>query len=219
MTVLLTGSTGSLGSYLLDSLVRQQHVRKIYCLNRAEDGLARQKMASDDRRLDTTAWGEERVEFLHVDLSLPIFGLSRKKYDQLLQESTHIIRESGSPFLCPCLSRLTTHHTTQTTSGQLTSTGTSPRSSLPYAASGICWTSASTRHSASSSCSCPRSEQSARWQRSRWPRAPTTSYRRGSGATARPSSYVSSSSRSTSSPPPASSERPSAGSDRSPDRR
>lgn len=91
MTVLLTGSTGSLGSYLLDSLVRQQHVRKIYCLNRAEDGLARQKMASDDRRLDTTAWGEERVEFLHVDLSLPIFGLSRKKYDQLLQESTHII--------------------------------------------------------------------------------------------------------------------------------
>lgn len=99
ITVILTGSTGSLGSYLLDSLVRQQHVRKIYCLNRAEDGLAKQKIASGDRGLDTTAWGEDRVEFLHVDLSEPIFGLNRKEYGQLLQEATHIIRELGIPFL------------------------------------------------------------------------------------------------------------------------
>jgi thioester reductase-like protein len=101
ITVILTGSTGSLGSYLLDSLVRQEHIRKIYCLNRAEDGLAKQKIASGDRGLDTAAWGTDRVEFLHVDLSQPIFGLTRKKYPQLLQETTHIIREFGSiPPLC-----------------------------------------------------------------------------------------------------------------------
>lgn len=97
-TVILTGSTGSLGSYLLDSLTDQWHVRKIYCLNRAEDGQARQKEVSGTRGLDTD-WDDHRVEFLHVDLSQPGFGLSRKKYLQLLQEATHIIREFYPPVL------------------------------------------------------------------------------------------------------------------------
>ncbi|KAM7185986.1 non-canonical non-ribosomal peptide synthetase FUB8 [Naviculisporaceae sp. PSN 640] len=93
MAVILTGSTGSLGSYLLDSLARQDHVRKIYCLNRAEDGgLAKQKVSSLDRGLDIAAWGEDnRVEFLHCDLSQPAFGLSPAKYRELLRETTHVI--------------------------------------------------------------------------------------------------------------------------------
>ncbi|KAF7552325.1 hypothetical protein G7Z17_g4411 [Cylindrodendrum hubeiense] len=89
-TVILTGSTGSLGSYLLDSLTSQWHVKKIYCLNRAEDGRTRQKDVSGTRGLDTD-WDEHRVEFLHVDLSQPGFGLSQEKYIQLLREATHII--------------------------------------------------------------------------------------------------------------------------------
>lgn len=97
-TVILTGSTGSLGSYLLDSLTNQWHVRKIYCLNRAEDGQARQKEVSETRGLDAD-WDDHRVEFLHADLSQPGFGLSRKEYLRLLQEATHIIREFCSPFL------------------------------------------------------------------------------------------------------------------------
>ncbi|KAK4212677.1 non-canonical non-ribosomal peptide synthetase FUB8 [Rhypophila decipiens] len=93
MAVILTGSTGSLGSYLLDSLARQQHVRKIYCLNRAEDGgLAKQKAASLDRGLDIALCGDDtRVEFLHVDLSQVYFGLDASKYRELMREATHII--------------------------------------------------------------------------------------------------------------------------------
>lgn len=102
MTVILTGSTGSLGSYLLDSLARQEHVAKIYCLNRAEDGgLAKQKLASLDRGLDIAAWGgDSRVEFLHVDLAEPLFGLAPHKYRELLRETTHIIRK-WSFGICP----------------------------------------------------------------------------------------------------------------------
>lgn len=95
MSVILTGSTGSLGSYLLDSLARQDHVGKIYCLNRAEDGgLAKQKLASIDRGLDIAACGgHNRVEFLHVDLSQSLLGLPPNKYRELLRETTHIIRK------------------------------------------------------------------------------------------------------------------------------
>ena len=100
VTIVLTGSTGSLGSYLLNSLTHQQHVRKIYCFNRAEDGgRSKQKTLCIDRGFDTSAWSREdghdlsRVEFVHVDLSQPYFGLSRVKYAELLRETTHIIRE------------------------------------------------------------------------------------------------------------------------------
>ncbi|KAH7140152.1 male sterility protein-domain-containing protein [Dactylonectria estremocensis] len=89
-TVILTGSTGSLGSYLLDSLTNLSHVKRVYCLNRAEDGQARQKDVNGTRGL-ATHWDNSRVEFLHVDLSQPGFGLSREKYLQLLREATHII--------------------------------------------------------------------------------------------------------------------------------
>ncbi|KAM0245082.1 hypothetical protein ACHAQJ_010661 [Trichoderma viride] len=89
-TVVLTGSTGSIGSYLLDALLDQWHVRKIYCLNRAEDGEAAQTKASGSRGLDTD-WIEPRVEFLRVDLSQPDFGLSPQVYDEMLERTTHII--------------------------------------------------------------------------------------------------------------------------------
>ncbi|GFP54213.1 hypothetical protein ACSS6W_001890 [Trichoderma asperelloides] len=89
-TVILTGSTGSIGSYLLDALLDQWHVRKIYCLNRAEDGEAAQTKASGSRGLDTD-WIEPRIEFLRADLSQPDLGLNPIKYDEMLERTTHII--------------------------------------------------------------------------------------------------------------------------------
>ncbi|KAL7923114.1 male sterility domain-containing protein [Trichoderma austrokoningii] len=89
-TVILTGSTGSIGSYLLDALLDQWHVRKIYCLNRAEDGEAAQSKASGSRGLDND-WIEPRIEFLRADLSRPDLGLEPSKYDEMLERVTHII--------------------------------------------------------------------------------------------------------------------------------
>ncbi|RYP70479.1 hypothetical protein DL771_005416 [Monosporascus sp. 5C6A] len=48
-TVILTGSTGSIGSYLLDSLLHQKSVEKIYCLNRSLDGRKKQTESSSFR--------------------------------------------------------------------------------------------------------------------------------------------------------------------------
>ncbi|KAI0429011.1 L-aminoadipate-semialdehyde dehydrogenase [Xylaria sp. FL1042] len=90
-TIILTGSTGSLGSYLLDSLLQQpQRIKKIYCLNRAEDGKIKQKSQSELRGLNTN-WSTDKVEFLQVDLSKQNFGLDQEAYGSLLQQTTHII--------------------------------------------------------------------------------------------------------------------------------
>ena len=89
-TVILTGSTGSLGSYLLVTLVRQRQVKKIYCLNRAEDGLKRQTEVNRQRGL-STEWSKERVQFLKADLSKARLGLDQVQYEGLLAETTLII--------------------------------------------------------------------------------------------------------------------------------
>lgn len=92
VTVLLTGSTGSLGSYLLSSLSSQKIVSRIFCLNRCVDGKLRQSQVNESRGLETN-WCEERVRFLHTDLSKANFGLDSATYDKLLGTVTHIIRE------------------------------------------------------------------------------------------------------------------------------
>lgn len=89
-TVILTGSTGSLGSYILETLLRQTNIRKIYCLNRAEDGMEKQCRVNKPRGL-TTDWPAHRVQFFRVDFSKPNFALDDEQYTTLLQQATHII--------------------------------------------------------------------------------------------------------------------------------
>ena len=89
-TVILTGSTGSLGSYVLEALLRQANVRKIYCLNRAENGMEKQSRVNKSRGL-TTDWQAHRVQFFKVDFSKPSFALGDEQYTTLLQQATHII--------------------------------------------------------------------------------------------------------------------------------
>lgn len=91
MTVILTGSTGSLGSYLLDALCQAANVAHIICLNRSADAAKKQAILSAQRGLKPI--DESRVEFLQADLSLPGFGLKNPVYTRLLRSVTHIIRE------------------------------------------------------------------------------------------------------------------------------
>ena len=91
-TVVLTGSTGSLGSYLLDSLVRNPSIARVYCLNRALDGEAKQTSVSASRGLPTT-WGS-KVSFLHTDISKPNLNLSAEAYKELTCSASFIIRRS-----------------------------------------------------------------------------------------------------------------------------
>ncbi|KAI1175675.1 nonribosomal peptide synthetase [Nemania sp. FL0916] len=92
-TVLLTGSTGALGSYLLDQLVRNPAVARVVCLNRAEDGgVRRQATAMKDRGLETNY--SNKAEFYQADFSRPDFGLSQDVYEYLSREADRVIHNA-----------------------------------------------------------------------------------------------------------------------------
>lgn len=90
-TVLLTGSTGSLGSYMLDVALTTTNVRKIVCLNRRANSQGQQNASHASRGL-IQDW-HHKAEFLQADLSKPSFGLDDDKYRLLSNEVTLIIRK------------------------------------------------------------------------------------------------------------------------------
>ncbi|KAK2030283.1 thioester reductase domain-containing protein [Colletotrichum zoysiae] len=90
-TVLVTGTTGALGSYLLDSMESNPAVARIVCLNRGEDGAARQAKMSADRGL-ATSWA--KAEFLSADLSKSDLGLGPAAYERLLREADRVVHNA-----------------------------------------------------------------------------------------------------------------------------
>jgi thioester reductase-like protein len=91
-TVLLTGSTGNLGSYLLDQLVRSPRVAKVICLNRARDGGATQQAAGmRDRGLILAEDYRSKVEFYRFDVSQDRLGIAQDLYARLLSEVDGVI--------------------------------------------------------------------------------------------------------------------------------
>ncbi|KAI1296444.1 acetyl-CoA synthetase-like protein [Xylaria venustula] len=90
MTVLLTGSTGSLGSYLLDTLYHAPGVQKIIFLNRSVDAESKQSSAARARGL-YSSWDPQHVAFLHADLSAPFLGIASTEYQTLVDDVTHVV--------------------------------------------------------------------------------------------------------------------------------
>ncbi|KAI7657936.1 acetyl-CoA synthetase-like protein [Hortaea werneckii] len=81
-TVVLTGSTGSLGNYILQELIDSHQVAKIYCLNRSGTAEDRQRESFQRRGV---AADFSKVSFLHTDFGKDQFGLHDRVYDELLQ--------------------------------------------------------------------------------------------------------------------------------------
>jgi thioester reductase-like protein/acyl-CoA synthetase (AMP-forming)/AMP-acid ligase II len=90
--ILLTGSTGALGSHLLDTLLEGEK-RKIYCLNRSLDSHQLQIGRNRSRGLPVV-FPKGRVKFLTGDPALPKFGLEDWIFEQLLRSVTHIIHNA-----------------------------------------------------------------------------------------------------------------------------
>ena len=115
LTVILTGSTGSLGSYLLDVLILSDRVSKVICLNRGAHSEEKQKKSNSSRGL-VAEWGTDKVQFLTTDLSKPRLGLHTDHYDLLVKEASFIIRKSS---VTPrSLGVLANPQTIQTTNGR-----------------------------------------------------------------------------------------------------
>lgn len=88
ITVALTGSTGSLGSSILVSLLKSSHISRIFCLNRGVDAKERQERSLKSQGVHEFDFS--RVEFLAINLSRSNLGLSSEDY-ALLAENVDII--------------------------------------------------------------------------------------------------------------------------------
>ena len=87
--VMLTGSTGALGSYLFDSLLKAPKVKRVYCLDRAAS-VERQAEINASRGLSTD-FDNSRVEFVKADLTAPSFGLEESIFHKMSTTVTRII--------------------------------------------------------------------------------------------------------------------------------
>lgn len=94
-TVILTGSTGTIGCHLLTNVLANPAVAHLYCFTRIHSTppLERQGTAHKTNGLQAH-FPPERVTFLETDLSQPYFGLPRSTYQKLLTSVTHIIHNA-----------------------------------------------------------------------------------------------------------------------------
>ncbi|KAI7262294.1 acetyl-CoA synthetase-like protein [Hortaea werneckii] len=89
--VVLTGSTGSLGSYILDNLLRNSKVDKVFCLNRSSNARDKQQQNSESRGLTQDF---SKAEFIQVNLAKSELNLDKEKYNMLQSRATHVIHNA-----------------------------------------------------------------------------------------------------------------------------
>jgi hypothetical protein len=88
--VVLTGSTGSLGSYLLNSLLEDPKIDIVYCFNRQKNARGKQMASNASRGLSTNF---VKAVFLEVDLSREDLGIPAEVYETMLTNVKHILRK------------------------------------------------------------------------------------------------------------------------------
>ncbi|KAF8066748.1 hypothetical protein FPV67DRAFT_1496289 [Lyophyllum atratum] len=97
-TVLLTGSTGGLGSYILEALILDPAVERVHAFNRRGTGgfstQERQRSALEDRGVDVAILDSPKVVFVDGDTSLGLLGLSQTVYEELRTNVSCIIHNA-----------------------------------------------------------------------------------------------------------------------------
>ncbi|KAJ3774065.1 male sterility protein-domain-containing protein [Lentinula raphanica] len=96
-TVLLTGSTGNLGCYILASLLSRDNVQRVYAFNRRStnrDIMERHRTQFEEKELDMALLSSPKLVLLEGDIKLSSLGLSKKMIIKLQQELTTIIHNA-----------------------------------------------------------------------------------------------------------------------------
>ncbi|KAK7985611.1 hypothetical protein PG988_003233 [Apiospora saccharicola] len=97
--VILTGSTGTLGTMILLALLNRKGIGHVFCLNRRPDGgraAQQKKWAGLDADASMLAEEEGRVTFLHADLARPDLGLDSTTYE-MLRSRVRLVVHSAWP--------------------------------------------------------------------------------------------------------------------------
>ncbi|KAL5364270.1 male sterility protein-domain-containing protein [Aspergillus floccosus] len=92
--VMVTGTTGALGSSILSSLLEDLDVVRIYCLNRARDGKSAQIQSFHRHGIHHDIVQDSKVEFLQVDFAKKNFGLQPTDFSMLLSRVNRIIHNA-----------------------------------------------------------------------------------------------------------------------------
>jgi hypothetical protein len=87
LTVLVTGTTSSLGQYLVEAILADTKVQHVYCFNRSLN-------AEEKFKNRATSVQNYRLDFFHVRLGEPGFGLPSKKLERLMQDVDNISHNS-----------------------------------------------------------------------------------------------------------------------------
>ncbi|KAJ5317676.1 NRPS-like enzyme [Penicillium antarcticum] len=91
LTVVLTGSTGELGSYLLHELLKDPSIAEIYCFNRSSNAKSRQINSFKTKQLPASWLSEQaRVHFWQTSLSNEYLGLTPQNY-KWVRESVDVV--------------------------------------------------------------------------------------------------------------------------------
>ena len=95
LTVVLTGSTGSLGGHLLRAILKDSNIAKVYCLNWSPDAQARQKKWFASVGLDDEYdLNGQKADFIGVDFSRRNFGLPIAQFDKLTSSTDILIHNA-----------------------------------------------------------------------------------------------------------------------------
>jgi hypothetical protein len=139
-TVLLTGSTGGFGSYLLARLLDTPSVSRVFALNRSgqKDVRTRQVEMFEDRGLDASMLDSPKLVYVEGDTSKPDLGIPATLYDDIRSSVTTIFHNgerSHHPWLtavliCPQHGRSTSTSLSHPLSPMSEESGTS--STLPW---------------------------------------------------------------------------------------
>ena len=91
--VVLTGATGSLGSFFLGQLLADDSVSRIICLNRSGkgDALQAQKRALSSRNISFSDDSWAKVDVHQTNTAAQWLGLNKEDYESLATQTTHIV--------------------------------------------------------------------------------------------------------------------------------
>ncbi|KAL0569166.1 hypothetical protein V5O48_012806 [Marasmius crinis-equi] len=95
--VLLTGSTGSFGTYLLADLIFDASISRVYALNRTKTNESlerRQRKAFMEKGIDGDLLKSEKLKLIEGDFLVPEFGISPESYKEMENTVTHVIHNA-----------------------------------------------------------------------------------------------------------------------------